>query len=85
MFTGNEKVWPFREQAKPAPRGHMVPAPGDTGGREARAGVEVRYETSEVSLVTDESGAVIGLATRSFSDTGVVRAGATVIAAGGSR
>ena len=32
MFTGNEKVWPFRDQAKPAPRGHKVPVPGDTGG-----------------------------------------------------
>ena len=55
MFTGNEKVWPFREQARPAPRGHKVPVPGDTGGAElvmdllrdrvAEAGVEVRYET----------------------------------------
>ncbi|MDO9497472.1 MAG: FAD-dependent oxidoreductase, partial [Nocardioides sp.] len=32
MFTGNEKVWPFREQARPAPRGHKVPVPGDTEG-----------------------------------------------------
>src|SRR6478736_5094119 len=32
MFTGNEKVWPFKEQAVPAPRGHKVPVPGDTGG-----------------------------------------------------
>ena len=55
MFTGNEKVWPFRDRAKPAPRGHKVPVPGDTGGAElvmdllrdrvAEADVEVRYET----------------------------------------
>src|SRR6476661_5302865 len=32
MYTGNEKVFPFREQAVPAPRGHMVPVPGDTEG-----------------------------------------------------
>ena len=32
MFTGNEKVWPYREQAVPAPRGHKVPVPGDTEG-----------------------------------------------------
>jgi succinate dehydrogenase/fumarate reductase flavoprotein subunit len=32
MFTGNEKVWPFKDQAVPAPRGHKVPVPGDTGG-----------------------------------------------------
>ena len=93
MFTGNEKVWPFRDQAKPAPRGHKVPVPGDTGGaklvmdllrgRVEEAGVEVRYETGAANLVTEESGAVAGLAWRSFGDTGVVRAGATVIAAGG--
>src|SRR6516162_2608782 len=93
MFTGNETVWPFRDQARPAPRGHKVPVPGDTGGaklvmdllrdRIAEAGVEVRYETSAARLLTDESAAVVGLAWRSFDDTGVVRAEATVIAAGG--
>src|ERR1044072_8648021 len=25
MYTGNEKVWPYCEMAKPAPRGHKVP------------------------------------------------------------
>jgi succinate dehydrogenase/fumarate reductase flavoprotein subunit len=93
MFSGNEKVWPYREQARPAPRGHKVPVPGDTMGaglvtdllreRVEEAGVEVRYETGAASLVTDEGGAVAGLAWRSFGDAGVVRAGATVIAAGG--
>jgi 3-oxo-5alpha-steroid 4-dehydrogenase len=93
MFTGNEKVWPFREQARPAPRGHKVPVPGDTGGaalvmdllrdRVVEAGVEVRYETGATALVMDESGAVAGAGWRSFGDSGVVGAGATVIAAGG--
>src|SRR5689334_7951054 len=76
MFTGNEKVWPFREQARPAPRGHKVPVPGDTGGaalvmdllrdRGAEAGVEVRYETGASALVTGESGGIAGVAWRSF-------------------
>ena len=93
MFTGNEKVWPFREQARPAPRGHKVPVPGDTRGaalvmdllrdRVVKAGVEVRFETGATALVMDESGAVLGAGWRSFGATGVVRAGATVIAAGG--
>jgi hypothetical protein len=93
MFTGNENVWPFRDQARPAPRGHKVPVPGDTGGaklvmdllrdRVTQAGVEVRYETAAAGLVTGESGAVVGVAWRCFGDTGVVGAGATVIAAGG--
>lgn len=93
MFTGNEKVWPYRDQAVPAPRGHKVPVPGDTEGtrlvmdllrsRVEEVGVEVRYETGATHLVQDESGVVVGLAWRRFKDTGVVRAGSVVIAAGG--
>ena len=93
MYTGNEKVWPFRERAVPAPRGHKVPVPGDTEGtrlvmdllrdRVEEAGVEVRYETGATNLVCDEDGRVAGLAWRRFSETGVVRAGSVVLAAGG--
>ena len=93
MFTGNEKVWPYRQQAVPAPRGHKVPVPGDTEGtrmvmdllraRVEEAGVEVRYETGATNLVAAEDGAVVGLAWKSFEDTGVVAAGAVVVAAGG--
>lgn len=93
MFTGNEKVWPFKERAVPAPRGHKVPVPGDTEGtkmvmdllraRVEEAGVEVRYETGATNLVVADSGAVVGLAWRSFERTGMVAAGAVVVAAGG--
>ncbi len=93
MFTGNEKVWPFREQARPAPRGHKVPVPGDTEGtrivmdllrdRLEEAGVTVRYETGATNLVTDEAGAVVGLAWRAFDETGMVATPAVVMAAGG--
>ena len=93
MFTGNEKVWPFKEQAVPAPRGHKVPVPGDTEGtrlvldllrdRLEEAGVEVRYETAATHLVTDDAGAVVGLAWRRYEETGVVAAGGVVLAAGG--
>jgi len=93
MFTGNEKVWPFKEKATPAPRGHKVPVPGDTEGtklvmdllrdRVAEAGVEVRYETGATQLVTDGTGAVVGVAWRRFQETGLVRSGAVVLAAGG--
>ena len=93
MFTGNEKVWPYRERAVPAPRGHKVPVPGDTEGtrvvmdllraRVEEAGVEVRFETGATHLVAEESGAVVGLAWRRFEETGVVAAGAVVVAAGG--
>ncbi|MPY98102.1 MAG: FAD-binding protein [Actinophytocola sp.] len=93
MYTGNEKVWPYLTEATPAPRGHKVPVPGDTDGarlvmdllrdRVAEAGAEVRYETGATNLITTSSGDVAGVAWRSFQDTGVVRAAAVVIAAGG--
>ena len=64
MFTGNEKVWPFRDIAVPAPRGHQPPVPGDSGGGELvldlalkrldELGVEVRHDTGATALVTDD-------------------------------
>lgn len=92
MYTGNEKVWPFKDMAVPAPRGHKVPVPGDTQGaalvvdlllkRAAELGVQIRYETGATNLVIRD-GAVSGVAWKHFGDTGVVRAKAVVIAAGG--
>ncbi len=92
MFTGNEKVWPFRDQIKPAPRGHKVPVPGDTEGTKIvmdllrtqieKAGVDVRYETGVTNLVVEDD-AVVGVAWKSFDRTGVVRASSVVLAAGG--
>ena len=92
MYTGNEKVHPFRDLAVPAPRGHKVPVPGDTGGtqmvmdllskRVEEAGVEVRYETGVTNLVVRD-GVVVGVAWRKFKETGFLRARAVVVAAGG--
>ncbi len=47
------------------------------------AGVEVRYETGATGLVVDDDGAVVGLAWRRFTETGLVAARAVVLAAGG--
>jgi 3-oxo-5alpha-steroid 4-dehydrogenase len=92
MYTGNEKVWPFRDLAVPAPRGHKVPVPGDTQGaklvidllvrRASQLGVQVRYETAAAELVT-ESERVTGVRWRSFDLAGSVRAGAVILAGGG--
>ena len=92
MYTGNEKVWPFRDLAVPAPRGHKVPVPGDTGGarlvidllerRAAALGVGVRYETAVTGLVT-EGDRVTGVRWRSLTGTGVVSCGSVILAAGG--
>jgi succinate dehydrogenase/fumarate reductase flavoprotein subunit len=92
-YTGNEKVWPYCEQAKPAPRGHSVPVPGELGGaamvidllvkRADELGVQVQYETGVTQLIVDNDGVVVGAAWKRFSDTGAVRAKSVVIAAGG--
>jgi len=91
-YTGNEKVWPFCEQATPAPRGHSVPVPGELGGadmviqllvkRADELGVQVRYETGVTNLIVDD-GAAVGVRWKNFGETGAIRAKATVIAAGG--
>lgn len=96
MYTGNEKVWPFVSEAVPAPRGHKVPMPGDTGGagmvigllteRLAEAGVEIRYETGGRSLVVDPAadGRVVGVRWKNVNGAqGCIRAASVVIAAGG--
>lgn len=92
-YTGNEKVWPFCEQATPAPRGHSVPVPGELGGADmvirlllARAeelGVRTRYETGVTNLILDDDGAVAGVRWKHFTESGAVRARSVVIAAGG--
>jgi 3-oxo-5alpha-steroid 4-dehydrogenase len=92
MYTGNEKVWPFRNMAVPAPRGHKVPVPGDTGGaklvvdlllrRAAALGVEIRYETAATELITT-SARVTGVRWRTTAGTGIIRAGSVILAAGG--
>lgn len=92
MYTGNEKVWPFKDIAKPAPRGHKVPVPGDTQGagmaidllvkRAAELGVGIRYETGATNLIVDDS-AIAGVVWKNFGRTGMIRARAVVIAAGG--
>ena len=92
MYTGNEKVWPYRDLAVPAPRGHKVPVPGDTQGaklvidllvrRAANLGVQVRYETGATELRTEGS-RVTGVRWRSLDDGGVVRARSVILATGG--
>lgn len=96
MFTGNEKVWPFKNMAKPAPRGHKVPKPGDTGGASMvidllqaeleNLGVEVRYETGARNLVVEDGPdgrKVVGVRWKTTDGEGYIRAKAVVIAAGG--
>ena len=93
MYTGNEKVWPFRDLAVPAPRGHKVPVPGDTGGAKLVIDLLVRRAAGarRRGLVRDRghraghrsAGQVGGVRWRSYDRRGAVRARSTILAAGG--
>ena len=93
MFTGNEKVWPFHEQAVPAPRGHKVPVPGDTEGtkmvmdllRDAGRGGRRRGPLRDRRDQPGgrDAGAVVGSRGGRFDETGVSPRRSVVIAAGG--
>jgi succinate dehydrogenase/fumarate reductase flavoprotein subunit len=91
--TGNEKVWPFRDIAAPAARGHRVSRPGQYCGAMAtqaliarcqEEGVRVRYDTQATALVEDLAGRIIGVRLRSAGQESYVRARkAVVLATGG--
>lgn len=75
LVTGNEKAYPFAQQAKPCPRGHNLYVEGDNGGPlfmkivtenvEKRDGITVEYETRALTLIVDDDDAVVGLVIRS--------------------
>ncbi len=72
FWSGNEKSWPYRDIAKPAPRGHKVQSEGDAGPvlfarlHEAaqRAGARIQTDTRVLKLVLDESDSVAGVIAR---------------------
>ena len=93
IWSGNEKAWPFIEQAKPAPRGHKVEKVGSEGGglvmkkltgRAEAMGVRFQYDANVRNLVADESGRIVGLRYTHFKEERFLRArGGVVLAAGG--
>jgi succinate dehydrogenase/fumarate reductase flavoprotein subunit len=92
MWSGNEKVWPFREAATPMPRGHQVAMEGDTSGaaameallaRCAEIGVRASFDSLAQSLIIDEDGAVTGVVIRQFGAVKHYRARRAVIVATG--
>ncbi len=93
LFTGNEKAWPFREIAKPCPRGHNLYIEGDNGGplfmkimseNVSKRDIDVHFETRALRLVTDEEHNVVGLVIRQNKQEKTVRAHkGVVLCAGG--
>lgn len=93
IWSGNEAVWPFREEADPVPRGHKVACDGEEGGgalamamltkRAAEIGVRSRCDTAVQALIRDEKGAIIGVKARHLEETLFIRARRGVMLATG--
>jgi 3-oxo-5alpha-steroid 4-dehydrogenase len=72
FYSGNEEVYPFAEQAAPAPRGHKPARAGEAGGylmecllrASGVAGAQVMHDTLAQRLVQREDGRVVGVIAR---------------------
>jgi succinate dehydrogenase/fumarate reductase flavoprotein subunit len=92
IWTGNERVYPFRDRAHPAPRGHKVAFEGEEGGgglaleqlvqHAERIGVEARFDTHVDGLVL-AGDRVVGVSARHFGERQFFRAEGGVLLAGG--
>ena len=92
IWSGNEEVWPFREEARPAPRGHKVAQVGELGGAKMMEHLLERAEELGVRVVCDAhvhelvrgDGRICGVGYRVFGEErGHVRARKAVILAAG--
>ena len=93
LYTGSEKAYPFKEHAKPCPRGHNLYIEGDNGGPlfmkivteniEKRDNVSVEYETRALTLIIDDDDVVVGLVIRQNQQELNVRARQGVILCAG--
>lgn len=92
IWTGNEEVWPYREMAKPAPRGHKVAFDGEEGGgalalrilaeKAEAAGVRI-FAYGKVDALVRERGRIVGVRVRRFGETFYLRANQGVVLATG--
>jgi 3-oxo-5alpha-steroid 4-dehydrogenase len=94
IWTGNEKVWPYRDMARPAPRGHKVAFDAEEGGgalavqtlaaKAQEMGVRAEFDMRVRQLIADESGRIVGVRATRFDEELFIRARkAVMLAAGG--
>ena len=94
IWTGNEKVWPYRDQARPAPRGHKVAFDGEEGGgalavhvladKALELGARALFDVRVRALVVDRDGRVVGVRATRFEEILFIKARkAVILAAGG--
>lgn len=92
-YCGSEQVHPYRELARPAPRGHVPPSPHLIGGRDLMqaliasaeaAGVKLRLRASAERLIVENDGRIAGAVVEQGGQRIHVRARrGVVLAAGG--
>jgi 3-oxo-5alpha-steroid 4-dehydrogenase len=93
IWSGNEKAWPFSQQAKPVPRGHKVENIGSEGGglvmqKLTRAAeqlhVDFQFDARVCNLISDNQGRITGVRYTHFGEERCVAARkGVVLAAGG--
>lgn len=91
--TGNEKLWPYKQIARPAPRGHKVAGVGENAGAKAMEallrtcnaeGVPAIYDSGVTALIRNDEGRVVGARIRQPGRELFVRAARGVILTTGS-
>ena len=94
IWSGNEKVWPYRDIAMPAPRGHKVAFDGPDGGGAlamqhlssavGQSGAQQLFDMQVCNLIADATGAICGVRFRQDGQLRHARArGGVVLSAGG--
>lgn len=92
LYTGNEKAWPFVNEAKPCPRGHNLQVEGDNGGpmlmnalteQVEKRDITVHYDSRVLCLITDEANEVHGFVVRIDMQERFVKANKGVILCAG--
>ena len=96
-WSGNEKVWPFSEQARPFPRGHKVTVPGGQqelgmGGKKLmdtliarveESGARIVVDANVKNLIADNDGRVVGVKYTTFEGDRYIQARRGVMLATG--
>ena len=92
-YCGSEKVYPYRDIAKPAPRGHVPPSPHLIGGRDLmrvltasalKLGAQLKLRASAERLIVEADGSISGAVVEEGGKKLHIRAKkGVVLAAGG--
>lgn len=83
QYTGNERAWPFTEQARPVPRGHLPADAGHDGGKVLmdvlmrqveQSGADIRHDHRVTALVQDDSGRICGVQVKADNQLRLIEA-----------